>query len=216
MNTDIHPPFTIVLASQSPRRHAYLRQLLGESTPFIVAPADLDEQFQAVSAEENARALSLEKARFVQAQYADAIIIASDTIVAVDDHQLAKPTDRADAERMLRQLAGQSTSVITGLAVLAPGRDIVTSQTTEVHFRSLVDPTVEAALQVYLDSGDWADKAGAYGIQSGAGPLIAGIKGDYSVVVGLPVTRLADILESEFGMSTQSVTDTIPEGIAVL
>jgi septum formation protein len=206
----------LVLASQSPRRRDYMRQIVGEGA-FVVAPANTDEQFEVnATPEQNAKRLSLEKAKVVHELYPDAIIIASDTIVAVAGEQLAKPADRTEAEHMLRRLAGRSTSVITGLAVLAPAREIVTSETTEVIFRPSDGAGVEEALQTYLASGDWADKAGAYGIQSGAGPLIAGIKGNYSVIVGLPVERLSQILQDEFGINTNQVSDVIPEGIASL
>lgn len=208
-----HPP--IVLASQSPRRKNYLRQLLGQET-FLVVPADLDEQFEPVSPGENAKRLSLEKAKVVQALYPESIVIASDTIVTVDDEQLAKPADRTEAEQMLRRLAGKTSAVMTGLAVLAPDREIVTVETTGVVFRPVSEPGVEQALQVYLDSGDWADKAGAYGIQSGAGPLIAGIRGYYSVIVGLPIEKLAGILHDEFGIETYPVRDILPDGIKQL
>ena len=209
----IHPP--IILASQSPRRRLFLRQLLGNDD-FVIQPADIDEQFAAVSPEENAKRLSLEKARAVQLAHPDSIIIASDTIVAVDDEQLAKPADRAEAEQMLRRLAGKTIAVITGLAVLAPGREVVAVETTGVVFRPAAEPGVTQALEVYLDSGDWADKAGAFGIQSGAGPLIAGIKGHYSVIVGLPVEQLAEILHDEFGIATHPVEAVLPDGITQL
>lgn len=200
----------IILASQSPRRRNYLTQMLGEGN-FEAVAADIPEPFnEALSPAENAEQLALAKARSVQERYPDDIIIASDTIVTNEGRMLAKPADRTEAEQMLRSLFGHSTGVVTSLAVLAPGVVITDHDTTNVYFKSEGTPGLEEALQGYLDSNDWADKAGAYGIQSGAAVLIEGIKGEYSIIVGLPVVKLSGILSERFGLAVKQIQDTVP------
>ena len=208
----------VVLASQSPRRRDYLERM---GVSFVVRPADIPEPLpQHITPKENAKRLSLEKAEAVYAQIRDdtdisgACVLASDTIVAIDGEQLAKPIDRDDAERMLRSLLDRVSIVATGVALIngASGERVVDVETTEVHFRSVEEPGVVAALETYLDSGDWRDKAGAYGIQSGAGPLIGWIKGEYATIVGLPIEKTRSILAPQ-GVQTASVVDIVPEGI---
>lgn len=206
----------IILASQSPRRRNYLTQMLGEGN-FEAVAADIPEPFdESLSPAENAEQLALAKAKSIQQRYPEAIIIASDTIVTNDGRMLAKPADRIEAERMLRSLLGHSTGVVTSLAVLAPGVVMTDHDTTNVYFKSEGTLGLEEALQGYLDSNDWADKAGAYGIQSGAAALIAGIKGEYSTIVGLPVQKLRKVLLERFNIETNDVTDELPEGLKQL
>lgn len=212
----------VILASQSPRRRAYMEQL---GVSFFVMPADIPEPLpQHIPPEQNARQLALEKARAVASRIkqtnpeVSAIIISSDTIVATaEGEQLAKAESEAEARDMLDKLLGNVSLVVTGIALinLATGEELTDAAVTEVHFRAIDEPGVNDSLETYLASGDWHDKAGAYGIQSGAAPLISGIKGEYSTIVGLPVTKTRALLE-QHGISTQEIIDTIPHGVDCL
>src|SRR5262249_26764680 len=128
---------------------------------------------------------------------AKSLVVGADTIVEIDGRVLGKPDGRADARRMLERLSGRVHRVHTGGAVFGPpGRPAppamspapprVELETSEVTFRVLSAEEIEA----YLDTGDFEGKAGAYGIQSEGGGLVAGFRGCYYNVVGLPVKRL--------------------------
>ena len=182
----------VILASQSPRR----RELLGlTGIPFTVRVADIDETMDPAAApfDEVAR-LSREKAMAVPREDSD-VVIAADTIVVCDGQTLGKPTDEADAFRMLRMLSGRDHQVMTGLTVLRGGKAVTHTEVTDIHFRPLSDTEIRA----YIATGEPMDKAGSYGIQGGASLFVTGIEGDYFNVVGLPVCRLAMILRS-FGL----------------
>lgn len=190
----------IVLASQSPRRKALLEQ--AGLTDFLILPAHGEEDMSAHTTPDRlCEALARAKAREVAAQRPrEDVIVAADTIVVLPspDGQaqvLGKPTDEADAARMLRQLSGRVHQVYTGVAVLQDGREVVTHEVTQVQFRTLTD----GEIQTYLATGEPMDKAGAYGIQGRGALLVAGIEGDYFNVVGLPLCRLNDCLRS-FGI----------------
>ena len=188
----------VILASQSPRR----RELLGlTGLPFTVRVADIDETMdpKAPPYDEVAR-LSREKAMAVPRAEGD-VVIAADTIVVCDGQKLGKPTDEADAFRMLTMLSGRDHQVMTGLTVLMGDRAVTHTEVTDIHFRDLTPGEIRA----YIATKEPMDKAGAYGIQGGAALFVDGLKGDYFNVVGLPVCRLAMILR-EFGLPIMEET----------
>ena len=178
----------IILASQSPRR----RELLGLFPfAFTVRVADIDETMDPAGdpGGEVAR-VSRRKAMAVARQPED-IVIAADTVVVSRGKILGKPTDRADAFRMLRQLSGDTHQVMTGLSVLQGDRCISCTEVTQVVFRQLSDGEIRR----YIATGEPMDKAGSYGIQGSAGLFVEKIVGDYFNVVGLPVCRLSRVLQ---------------------
>jgi septum formation protein len=132
--------------------------------------------------------LAEEKARAALRAGGPALVIAADTVVAVDGEPLGKPRDQAEAARMLRRLSGREHEVVTGVAVVreSDGALVSDSETTRVRFEELEAETVA----VLAESGDGDDKAGAYGIQSLAGLVIPAVDGDYFNVVGLPLALL--------------------------
>ena len=179
----------LILASQSPRR----RELLGLfHIPFTVRVADIDETMdpQKSPYDEVAR-VSLQKALAV-ARTDDDVVIAADTIVVCQGQVLGKPTDEADAYRMLRLLSGRDHQVMTGMAVLRGQQQIVRTEVTDIHFRELSDREIEA----YIRTGEPMDKAGSYGIQGGAALFAEKLVGDYYNVMGLPVCGLGQILKT--------------------
>ena len=179
----------LILASSSPRR----RELLAQAgLTFDVVPAHIDETRRSSEAPTvYVQRLALEKAQTVHALHPSAYILGADTTVEIDGHALEKPTDRADAERMLRALSGRTHHVHTGLALLSPHNQRTHLETTSVTFNS-IDQT---ELRHYLDSGEPYDKAGAYGIQGYAARWIPRIDGDYFNVMGLPLAAAVRLLK---------------------
>ena len=180
----------IVLASQSPRRRELLERL-GVKNFRIVTP-DIDEHMEReLPPEELVRRISAEKARAVREQAGmDAVVIAADTVVALDGAVLGKPADELEAFKMLSTLSGCRHQVYTGLTVLRGEERHTVSEETTVAFRELS----EEEISCYIQTGEPMDKAGAYGIQGFGALLIEGIQGDYYNVMGLPVCRLGGIL----------------------
>ena len=178
----------IILASQSPRR----KELLGLfQIPFTVRVADIDEAMDPnLPPYDEVARVSRKKAEAIAHEKED-IVIAADTIVVCDGQVLGKPTSPQDACRMLRMLSGRAHQVMTGLCVLQGDKCISCTEVTDVFFRPLTDAQIEN----YVASGEPMDKAGSYGIQGGAALFAEKLSGDYYNVMGLPVCRLAQILE---------------------
>jgi septum formation protein len=181
----------LVLASGSPRR----RDLLGSlGVPFVVDPSGADETPPAgATPEEVARLLALVKAREVAARHPGAYVLGADTLVTVDGLILGKPVDAADGARMLRLLAGRAHRVPTGVALIAPdGTETALVETATV----TMHPYTEIAIGAYLATGEPFDKAGAYAVQGAGGALVASVAGCYTTVVGLPLCRVAALLQA--------------------
>jgi septum formation protein len=178
----------LILASASPRRRELLTQA---GLTFDVLPADIDETRQPGEAPAAyVQRLALEKARTLQARHPRATVLGADTTVVLHGEVLNKPADRADAERMLRMLAGRAHEVHTGIAVVGPGFERSHVETTRVFFGAIP----EADLAHYLSTGDSLDKAGAYGIQGYAARWITRIEGDFFSVMGLPIAAVVRLL----------------------
>ncbi len=181
----------IILASASPRRRELLRQV---GLSFKTAPAHVDESALAgEKPEAYAVRVALDKARAAAKKFSSGIIIAADTVVAIDGVILGKPVDAADAERMLNMLSGKMHRVITGLAVIdiGTGKMLTRMARTKVWFRNLS----REEIAVYVMTGEPLDKAGAYGIQGKGALLVEGIEGCYFNVVGLPLVLLSEMLK---------------------
>ena len=186
----------IVLASSSPRRKELLEQI---GLRFEIDPSNCEEDMHnGLAPHELARSLSLEKARAVAPKYPDALIIAADTFILFGDRLMGKAYTDTEAREMLSALNGRIHSVITGLTVLdtSDNRMVTDCVETTVRFRKLT----EQELKNYVASGEPIGKAGAYAIQGLGAVIVQGIEGDYSNVVGLPLTALAQALK-DFGLS---------------
>ncbi|MFY9560413.1 MAG: Maf family protein [Terriglobales bacterium] len=174
----------LVLASASPRRQELLRNA---GIPFEVQPAHVPEDpLPGESANDCAERLAREKALAVAKQRPQDAVLGADTVVVVDGQILGKPTDAADAARMLRMLSGREHQVITGVCLVASGQWSVASETTTVTMSEIT----EKEIADYVATGEPTDKAGAYAIQGIASRWIPRIAGDYGNVVGLPVALL--------------------------
>jgi septum formation protein len=194
----------LILASASPRRRELLTQA---GYRFEVQPSSVPELRQP---DEDAirfvTRLAREKAEevFAQRQAASGMVLGADTVVVCDGAVMGKPSNAADAARMLLLLAGRTHQVVTGVAVVwssgsQPVVDVA-AELTQVTMRTLSPEEVAA----YVASGEPMDKAGAYGIQGYAARWIPRISGCYFNVVGLPLALVASLLEgAEERMASQ-------------
>jgi septum formation protein len=180
----------LILASSSPRRAEVLRNA---GFAFEIGPAPVDEtRWPRETAEAYVERVARAKAQAAatQARQAgeQAIVIAADTTVLIDAHILEKPTDAADARRMLRLLGGRTHEVLTALAVtnIQTGQESLHVEKTRVEIVKLSEEEIEN----YIATGEPFDKAGAYGIQGIAGRFAARIEGCYFNVLGMPLARL--------------------------
>lgn len=186
----------IILASQSPRRRELLERM--GITDFEIIPAQGEEIFtRSLTPGQLVEELSRNKCAEVAASHPDDLIIAADTVVAVNNRVLGKPRNEEDAARMLNALSGRLHMVYTGVTVALGGETVTGHEITSVRFR----PLTQADIIRYIATGEPMDKAGAYGIQGYGAVLVEGISGDYYNVMGLPVCRLARMLAG-FGVDT--------------
>ncbi|MGM9606991.1 MAG: Maf family protein [Oscillospiraceae bacterium] len=185
----------IILASGSPRRRELLERM--GVRDFTVVSPDADESLEeGLPPAGQVERLSRLKADAVAAEAEPgALIIAADTVVALDGTILGKPADEEEAFRMLSALSGVRHQVYTGVTVRQDDKILTRHEVTSVDFRALEAEEVER----YIATGECMDKAGAYGIQGYGALLIEGINGDYYNVMGLPVACLAQMLK-EFGV----------------
>ncbi len=186
----------IILASASPRR----RELLGLlGPPFTVRTVEVDETARPGETPEVLVArLSATKAAAVAHHLKDGLVVAADTVVALEGEVLGKPRDAAHAVEMLHRLRDRMHSVHSGVTVVdvASGRATIHLSDTAVWMRDYDDAEIEA----YVAGGDPLDKAGAYAIQHAGFHPVARIQGCFTGVVGLPLGALSDGL-AHFGVT---------------
>ena len=189
---------TLFLASTSPRRRELLAQAGIEFTVLDVAidesqrPSELPTAYVERLAKEKAEAgfLTVESDE-------NAVVLAADTIVVLEDDILGKPQNKAYAHEMLRSLSGRSHVVMTAFAIKTHKQIRVQRVNTTVFFRPLTSKEIEW----YWQTGEQLDKAGGYGIQSKGGIFVSSISGSYSTVVGLP---LAEVVVALRGLGIQA------------
>jgi septum formation protein len=211
----------LILASSSPRRQELLREM---GMPFQVHAANINEdQMPDEAPIAYALRLAREKAQAISKQYPHSYVLGADTIVVLQGEVLGKPKDNEDAARMLRLLSGREHEVTTAVSLIAPNfaapnttspgkaapntiasgtiaSSAVASgtlaetraSTTKVYFREIG----EAEIQQYVAGGEPMDKAGAYAIQGGASRWTDRIEGEFSNVVGLPLSLVTEMLKT--------------------
>jgi septum formation protein len=187
----------LILASASPRRKQLLKQI---GLEFEILPSDIDEKLNPrLKPLHQVESLSLQKAQATAAmkQAKGAIILAADSMVAIDDEIMGKPKDEKDAKRMLRKLSGRVHSIVTGFTLLdtTTKKTVTRSVEVKVWFKKLSSLEITA----YVKKAKPFDKAGAYGIQDLAAIFVEKIDGDYQGAVGLPLHSLAKELK-KFGI----------------
>ena len=187
------PP--LILASASPRRVELLKLL---PVKFQVLPAAVEEvAHEHLSPLEVCQLNAHRKARAVAKQIPDALVLGADTLVFVDNEILGKPHDQAGARQMIARLQGRTHQVVTGVCLmhLRSHRERIFAESTDVLFH----PLNARQIRDYLRQINPLDKAGAYAIQEGGEKIISEISGSFSNVVGLPVEKLREELESWSG-----------------
>ena len=181
----------LVLASRSPRRVEIMRGL-GFAFDVEPAPEHLEDGVSHDDPFAVPQLLAARKCAHVSERRPNALVIAADTVVIVDDLILNKPASDAEAHTFLRLLAGRMHVVVTGVAIQHHARDvrIEKSERTFVTFRELSDDEISS----YVATGEGRDKAGSYAAQGVGAGLIRTIDGCFFNVVGLPVSLLLDML----------------------
>jgi len=183
---------TLILASASPRREQLLREM---GLAFaIVRPDDVEELASGLAPEALASHNAQRKARAVAGRHREALVLGADTIVVLDGVVYGKPRDKAEAVRMLGRLAGRAHDVFTGVCLVQRARGFETTfcERTRVWMKALTPPEIAE----YFLKVNPLDKAGAYAAQEHGDTIIARIEGSFSNVMGLPVERLRQALES--------------------
>lgn len=179
----------LILASASPRRFDLLSQagIVPE-----VRVTDTDEEITIpLSPSLTVRTLALRKCRAARLELGGGeYILAADTAVACGGQILGKPTDEADARRMLGLLSGSLHSVLTGCAMIHGDRAVTGVCETRVKFR----PLTEAEIDAYVASGECYGKAGAYAIQEHGDSFVEYIDGPWDNVVGLPLSTTGELI----------------------
>lgn len=181
---------TIILASASPRRLELLRQIGIE--PKVVV-SHVEEIVRSQVPEQVVMDLSRQKAEDVaRAQKAGTLVIGSDTVVSADGQILGKPKTHAEAEQMIRRIAGRTHQVYTGVCLvwkqMDGEKDLVVNFFDETEVE--VYPMSDAEIREYAESEEPMDKAGAYAVQGVFGRYIKGLKGSYANVMGLPISMV--------------------------
>ncbi len=191
MSASPAPP--LLLASTSPQRRAILEQL---GIPFDVeAPRYEEHDPPEANAVRLVTEHALGKARSVAAEAGDRPVLGVDTAVSLGGRIFGKPADATEAERMLEALGGETHVVVSGLALVTPGWELVEHDSTRVTFR----PLTPRDLAANLAHGEWEGRAGGYAIQGRGAALVEEIEGDYLNVVGLPAALLVRVLAERYG-----------------
>ncbi|MDO4617919.1 MAG: Maf family protein [Clostridia bacterium] len=194
----------IILASGSPRRREIL-QNAGFEFSVVISGADEEKLSQDTEprlyAQETALLKASECGKAIGKQK-NTLVISADTIVVSEGKILGKPKDEEDAFKMLSDLSGKTHEVITGFCVmnLETAFSVCMAEVTKVTFKSLTPETIRS----YIETKEPMDKAGSYGIQGKGAILVQKIDGDYFNVVGLPISKLTDVLIKEFGMKFEN------------
>ena len=186
----------IILASNSPRR----REILGNFIDFNVISKEIQEiKDDSFLPWTTVTALAFEKGIEVAKEYEDKIVLSADTLVELDGKLLGKPKNREDARVMIKSLSGKTHNVYTGYAIFKLSQKIkyVSYDKSSVKFYDLSDDEIEK----YLDTDEYKDKAGAYGIQGKGSLLVEKIEGDFFNIVGFPIGKINRDLMKLFDFS---------------
>ncbi len=180
----------IILASSSPRRYDFFRNL---GLLFRVSSANIKEKRRInEKSQDYTSRLAFEKAEAVSVKFPEQWVVSADTVICCDEHILGKPVDAQEALQMLLLLRNREHTVRTSICLMHEKRSIseLCSVVTTVAFW---DFSEDAALR-YVKTGEALDKAGAYGIQGTGAFLVRRIRGSYSNVVGLPLVECVEML----------------------
>tara|TARA_B100002052_G_scaffold218069_1_gene200043 strand:+ start:83 stop:679 length:597 start_codon:yes stop_codon:yes gene_type:complete len=180
----------LILASESPRRKEILNNI---GLNFKVYSSKIDEtEFKKYSPRISATLCAEKKAKAASQVFDNNFIIAADTIVSIKGAILGKPKSEAESYEMLKMLSGKSHKVLTGVSVCKKNENLKKSfcSTTEVKIKPLSDDVIK----FYIENFNPFDKAGSYGIQDWFSCQVESIKGCYFNVMGLPLSKLYELL----------------------
>ncbi len=184
-------PF-VYLASKSPRRRELLESC-GMSYELVDGAIDESDYPADLPIMDIAQYLAERKAEQAMRHVSQGIVLAADSLVICDNQVLGKPTDREDAQRMLRILSDQRHDVVTGVCIQDSKKRVSFSEISYVTFTTMTD----AEIDYYVDQFKPFDKAGAYAIQEWIGRCkISRIEGSYTNIMGLPTERVYRTLKS--------------------
>jgi len=187
----------IILASASPRRKEILENT---NVKFKIMASDIEElTLEGESPCQMVMRLAFEKGIDVASKQKSDLIISADTIVVLDNKVLGKPKDESEAKHMIESLSGKTHQVITGISLinLENNKKIIDYVVSNVKFKDLSEDDIND----YISTNESLDKAGAYGIQGYGALLVEEIQGDYFNIVGLPISRLSDLLKKHFNIN---------------
>lgn len=187
----------IVLASASPRRREILENT---NIKFDIISSSIDELvLEGESPCHMVMRLAFEKGIDIASKRKSDLVISADTIVVLDNKVLGKPKDEDEARNMITSLSGKTHQVITGISLinLENNKKIIDYVISNVKFKNLSENDIND----YIKTKESLDKAGAYGIQGYGALLVEEIQGDYFNIVGLPVSKLSDLLKIHFNIN---------------
>ena len=187
----------IILASASPRRKEILENI---NVKFDIVKSDIDEVIlEDELPPQVVMRLAFEKSMDVAKSNQESLVIGADTIVVFNNTILGKPKDKEDARNTIKLLSGNTHEVITGISLinLSANKKIIDYVVSKVKIKDLSEDDIND----YINTGESLDKAGAYGIQGYGSLLIEEIQGDYFNIVGLPISKLSDLVKTHFDIN---------------
>lgn len=187
----------IILASASPRRKEILENV---NLKFTVIASDIEEVIlENEPPKDLVMRLAFEKCMDVAIKNKDDLVIGADTIVVLDNKVLGKPKNEEDAYNMIKSLSNKKHQVITGISLINLNSDkkVIDYVVSEVTFKDLSDELIRD----YISTNESLDKAGAYGIQGYGSLLVESINGDYFNIVGLPISKISNLLKEHFDVN---------------
>ena len=179
----------LILGSKSPRRQEIMKMC---GYDFKVVVSDVDENVEASSITDMSLKIAKKKCDAIYKDYQNDTVITADTIVVIDGIVLGKPNDKDEARYMIKKISGNMHEVYTSVVVKNKEKEIEFLESTKVYVSKLSDEEIEA----YINTKEPYDKAGAYAIQGYFAKYIEKIEGDYYNVMGLPIHKLSEILDS--------------------
>ena len=187
----------IILASASPRRKEILENA---NVKFKIMSSDIEELvLEGESPCQVVMRLAFEKGIDIASKRKSDLVISADTIVVLDNTVLGKPKDEEEAKLMITNLSGRTHQVITGISLINLENDkkVIDYVISNVKFKNLSEDDIND----YIKTKESLDKAGAYGIQGYGALLVEEIQGDYFNIVGLPISKLSDLLKKHFNIN---------------
>ncbi|WP_138159733.1 Maf family protein [Peptoniphilus catoniae] len=186
----------MILASKSERRF----EILSKYTDFKVITKDVEENNKDyLNARQLAMGLSFEKGIAVAKEHESELVLSADTVVEIDGEIFGKPTNEADAYRMINRLSASGHRVITAYSIFRLDDNIkyTNYEESSVYFKDLSEDDIKA----YIDTKEYIGKAGAYAIQGYGSLLVERIEGDFYNIVGLPISKIASDLQRLLNIS---------------